>query len=496
MSKLNKDILFLLFEELQNNSKFLFSCLMVNRLWCETVISVLWKDPWRYDAINYRNKSSLYSIITFYLSNDIKEFLKREGILISSQSLAFDYLSFCRSINVNVIDDIITIGSSLEYNQFLLQEEIYGLLIRKCPEIKWLNVCGGTYQIVYIPEAKTHLESLCELTCDTSMDPNYLYKLARVCQYIQRIIIINKYSRVNHGTTKLIEVQKNLKYFKWKDSFDEEEDFMELLELLEDPYSDIFQALKVHANTLNHFEINIQYEYDDYDIYNIYDNYDYTFLQNALLGLHKLKTLKISSPIFLNNKNFREKLEMITYNDLEIFEMDEIDIYQATCIIKNSKYLRKFIIHEYYDDYDIFEDVYLNIIQTIYENCYLVEYLSIPVFPLSDNHFIEFEKLLKKCQNLRSLYFKSTYDIVEKELEYGEYLLNVLVRASPIKLREIEIPHDIRFSLKTLETFFEKWRGRPAISIRMRNPFFYQKDYMKLINKYKIEGVIKHFSDY
>ena len=83
MSKLNKDILFLIFEELQDDSKSLFSCLMVNRLWCETVIPILWKNPWQY-TIKYCDKSSLYYVITSYLSNDIKEFLTRQEIHLPS----------------------------------------------------------------------------------------------------------------------------------------------------------------------------------------------------------------------------------------------------------------------------------------------------------------------------------------------------------------------------------------------------------------------------
>ncbi|CAG8694481.1 14391_t:CDS:1, partial [Rhizophagus irregularis] len=45
MAKLNKDILFLIFEELQVDSKTLFSCLMVNKIWCETVTPILWRNP-------------------------------------------------------------------------------------------------------------------------------------------------------------------------------------------------------------------------------------------------------------------------------------------------------------------------------------------------------------------------------------------------------------------------------------------------------------------
>src|SRR5439155_7182874 len=104
----------------------------------------------------------------------------------------------------------------------------------------------------------------------------------------------------------------------------------------------------------------------------------------------------------------------------------------------------------------------LKFIRIIYENCPLVEYLSFPVFPSSNNHFNELEKLLETCQKLQSLYFQDTY-YLEKELEYTENLLNVLIRAAPVNLRVIAFGFNIKFSLKILEEFLEKWRGRPAI---------------------------------
>src|SRR2546430_15381855 len=189
MSKLNKDTLFLIFEELQDDSKSLFSCLIVNKLWCETVIPILWRNPWHYN-INYNNKHSLYYIITFYLPNDIKEFLTRQGIQLPSilhQSLLFDYLSFCKSINVNIMNAIVSAGSSLAYNQFILQQEFYNLFMKKCPEFKYLDMSSIRHQMFYFPEAKAHLESLCELKCDTSIDFSYFYGLARFCQNIQRL---------------------------------------------------------------------------------------------------------------------------------------------------------------------------------------------------------------------------------------------------------------------------------------------------------------------
>ena len=118
MPKLNNDILLLLFKNLQDDSKSLFSCLMINKLWCEAAVSVLWRNPWNY-AINYCNKLSLYCIITSYLSDDVKEFLMRQGIQfpsISSQPLVFDYLSLCKSVNTEVVDCITVLGSPSAYN--------------------------------------------------------------------------------------------------------------------------------------------------------------------------------------------------------------------------------------------------------------------------------------------------------------------------------------------------------------------------------------------
>ena len=99
---------------------------------------------------------------------------------------------------------------------------------------------------------------------------------------------------------------------------------------------------------------------------------------------------------------------MLFRSDLETFELDRITVNTATCIIKNSGgYLRKILISEYYIKYDTFDDDSLDFIHIIYENCPLVEYLSLPIFPLSKDHFNGFEKLLGICQRLRSLlYFR------------------------------------------------------------------------------------------
>src|SRR5438046_1892845 len=48
MSKLNRDIIYLILKELQNDNKSLYSCLMVNRTWCVTALPFLWKNPLKF----------------------------------------------------------------------------------------------------------------------------------------------------------------------------------------------------------------------------------------------------------------------------------------------------------------------------------------------------------------------------------------------------------------------------------------------------------------
>ncbi|CAB4417123.1 unnamed protein product [Rhizophagus irregularis] len=471
MPKLNKDILFLIFEELQKDSKSLFSCLMVNRLWCETVIPTLWKTPWCY-SINYHNKNSLYSVITSYLSEDIKESLIRQEIFlppILHQPLLFDYLSFCRSIDIDILNNIITIGTSDLYNQFLLQQEIYKLLMRKCPELKYLNIKSIKHQIFYFPEARARLESLCELRCDTSIDSPYFHGLASICHYIQRLIIINKKISVNHGLVKLIENQRNLKYFELKDDF-EDNDF------IKDPHKEIFLALAKKADVLNHLIMFL-------------DLSEHTIVQNVLTKLHKLKTLIINSGYIYFSEN---QLKMLAHHELETLNIDFISLSEASIIIENNGgHLREILLR--YCDYGWYiknvDEESLDFIRKVYKNCPLIEYLSL-LFPSTMDHFIEFEKLLKSCKKLKFVLIRIKNS--DKE-ETGEELLEILTRSATTNLREIRFFEEFQFSLKILEKFFENWKGRPALSILTSNPMYKGDDYMKMINKYKDNGVIKEF---
>ena len=80
----------------------------------------------------------------------------------------------------------------------------------------------------------------------------------------------------------------------------------------------------------------------------------------------------------------------------------------------------------------------------------------------------------------------------EEKFADGEELLKLLIRTAPTNLREIRFFYNIKFSLETLEAFLGKWKGQP-LSILTIDPIYKGDNYMKLINKYKNDGVIKDF---
>ncbi|CAB4436655.1 unnamed protein product [Rhizophagus irregularis] len=372
---------------------------------------------------------------------------------------------------------ITSIGSSLTYNQFLLQQEFYGLFMKKFPELKYLDMKSIKHQIFYFPEAKIRLESLCELKCDTLTDSSYFYGLAQLCQNIQRFIIINLKNNY-HGIAELIRVQKNLKYFEWRDYYDT---LFTMPRADQDSYKEILFALEKNANNITHL--------------NIYFMYISRTLQKVIPKFHKLKTLKTS---FFNISE--EQLKKCVYHDLEVFKIDHHNLKAASIIIENSGGHLKRISLEPYGGLlgyiDGFVENSLIFIRNIHKNCPSIEYLSL-IFSPSNEHFSEIEKLLKSCQNLKSLlliiidytiYEEPTYD--QKILEYGEILLKILISSTLNNIKEIRFCGDFKFSLQALEEFLKKWEGN-ALSIITSN--YIEEDYEELINKYKNNGVIKDF---
>ncbi|CAG8642642.1 14249_t:CDS:2 [Funneliformis mosseae] len=238
-----------------------------------------------------------------------------------------------------------------------------------------------------------------------------------------------------------------------------------------------FLELSNKADTL----IQLVTHFNDYSEYSYEDGH----LQEIISKFYNLKTLKIYPSCY---GPFDYK-----YHNLEVLQIGYILIDTITCIIKSSGgRLRKILINEY----DIYEDKFyentLILIRTIYENCPLVEYLSL-IFSPSNQHFSEFEILLQTCQRLKVLLLETESLCAKKRFMSGEKLSHALVRSAPKSLREIGIFYQFKFSPKTLEEFSEGWKGRPAITILAPDHDYKEEKYTKIIDKYKVDGVIKNF---
>src|SRR5579862_8534863 len=97
MFQLPADCLNNIFEYLKDDKVTLHSCILVNRLWCETSVRFFWSDASYYSASNFRTLISC-------LPNESKETLSKNGIIIStptSKPPIFNYASFCKALSIH-----------------------------------------------------------------------------------------------------------------------------------------------------------------------------------------------------------------------------------------------------------------------------------------------------------------------------------------------------------------------------------------------------------
>ncbi|POG71922.1 hypothetical protein GLOIN_2v1774306 [Rhizophagus irregularis DAOM 181602=DAOM 197198] len=87
----------------------LYSCILINRLWCRLAIPLLWEDPFpKKDPFSreYLKNQHFIEIYLSKLNEDVKTKLYEYGVnnnLISSNTLLFNYPSFIKYLNIDKI---------------------------------------------------------------------------------------------------------------------------------------------------------------------------------------------------------------------------------------------------------------------------------------------------------------------------------------------------------------------------------------------------------
>ena len=157
MPKLIKDIIFLILEELQNDRKALYSCLMVNRTWCETTVPILWENP---HPTKYSKNIKLVYTMFLHLSEESREILKNQEIDLfteTSQRPLFNYISFWRYLNLRSLDWILDSITSVSLKKSVLRNEILKLLINR--NTRFTHIYINTFFFCRILDA----DSICML---------------------------------------------------------------------------------------------------------------------------------------------------------------------------------------------------------------------------------------------------------------------------------------------------------------------------------------------
>jgi hypothetical protein len=465
-SQLFTDCISEILEQLTRSKRTLCSCLLVNRLWCEISVKILWRNVWNYDS---RNISTLIAC----LPDESKEILDRNGIIIplpTSKPPLFNYASFCKvlsdehikcSIEHLLKKHLLTLSDT---NVKIIAQELNKLFMRQISSLRTLHVDVSSMNIIFTsyPGSKECLENLSELCCRSNFHREFFLQLSQICHNIQTICVIVDY-QISDGLMDLIFSQNNLKNLILHQSHTCEvlTTIMPQIDLLSD---NIVIELGIYEVTdfiplpfpKNLHEVIISFVRDDSKVS------EDTFKKLQYVYFPKLNTL-----VF---KNLIPKVEYLS-NFLEIngVNLRELNLENSNKKTSNSVNL------------------------AVSKFCPNIKILSIFLLDCDDLRVI-----FEKCQQLESLKINyNTIDIKE--------LLEVIINYSPKNFFQLkhhyEFKMDQKLTTDVLKYFFMNWGKRVPLKpfswiitdLFNKNRFSKEPENKELINNYIELGVIKKF---
>ncbi|GBB94083.1 hypothetical protein RclHR1_02290009 [Rhizophagus clarus] len=464
MSKLPAECLNEIFEYLEDDKFTLYSCLLVNRLWCGISVRMLWR--------NVRN----YRTLIACLPKVSKDILYNNGIIVSpptSKNPLFNYITFVKNISIYRIDNIIKIilhenqkSISIPHIKFIVAQEIFKSLMNQITSLKGLYFDSykrlDIYNAIFIsyPGAEICLKYLSKLNCHSSIYSEFFYQLSLICHNIQTLKI--RFDNViSKGLMDLISVQQNLKYLGIILSYECEN-------LL-----DIIPSLKNLPNTL----IKLDFSGGNHII--------------SLSFIAKLKNLQKLILSFDYNHSIEDftKLQYVSFPQLQVLKFDYA-YPRHELLIKflevNGKSLKEFYIGN--------NDNSLNL--AIAKSCPNLRKL----FTIFRKDELEtFKMILNNCQYLESIEVWCGNDYLDERK-----LFDIIAKYSHKNFFELKLYYVIftksKLSKEELEDFFINWSNRTSRKPLSMIFFFHDSnsynennENMEIIEKYKSLGVIKKF---
>ncbi|EXX75492.1 uncharacterized protein OCT59_010481 [Rhizophagus irregularis] len=474
-----------IFEYLEEDKITLHSCLLVNRLWCEVAVRILWRNIWRfqynvqYNPYPTHVPLSIIGTLIACLPDESKKLLLKNGISISSPTFKppiFNYVSLCKALSIYSLDKMIqnvlekkpstTIPSrSLSYNKYLLTQEILKMFINEISSLKSLDYCSGRTKDVEnimftcLPGTKNCLKDLTELNCSSDIYSEFYYQLSQICHNIQ-ILTIEFGDIISNGLTDLISLQNNLKSVTLKS---EDKDGTEV----------IASSLTKFSSTLT--KLIIKEYYIPLSFIAMFIN-----LQELILSFD-----------FKDGLDDFVQLQYVTFPYLKVLKfLDECP--KAEMLMKflelNGKNLKELYVGNNNNSLNL----------SISRFCPNLEKLS-TVF--MDSEIETLKIILNNCKHLKGINVWCGDEYLNEKK-----LLQIIAKYSPKNFRELEMYYiyDVQLEVlpEELEEFFTNWKNRQpqqSLSIIIIKNYDdcisleVNRDNMKIIEKYLEIGLVKKF---
>jgi hypothetical protein len=257
--QLPADCLNEIFEFLEEDRYSLHSCLLVNRLWCQMSVRILWRNIWNFKILYQRLPlnvaSSILSTLIACLPNESKELLHKNEVYIqtpTSNSPLFNYATYCKVLSINIINGIVSnvLKNETSSKRLLITKEIIKMFINQISSLRRLNYYSSIdFSFTYFPGAR----DLSEFCCCSDLPTYFFHQLSQICHNLQSISI-SFCNDVSNELKELISIQKNLKNLTLSD-FDG------------NTWKNIIPVLTKHSHTLTKLRL-----------YSDNDNLPYSFI--------------------------------------------------------------------------------------------------------------------------------------------------------------------------------------------------------------------------
>ncbi|GBB85337.1 hypothetical protein RclHR1_01190013 [Rhizophagus clarus] len=479
-STFSADCLHEIFEHLEEDKTALYSCSLVNRLWCKISVKILWRNIWNYKVIyqqpSLRAVSSILSTLIACLPDKSKELLHQNNIFIStptSKSPLFNYAAFCKVLSIcgigKIVDNVLRNGipdnsPSLKNKYYIIANEIIKMFMDQISLKKLIydqKIQLNKFSFTCYFGAK----DLSELRCSSYLTSDFFYWLSRTCHNLQLIAIEFHNHEISKELKEFISSQNNLKS-------------LILISYYNNSWSNIIPALKKHSSTLTKLHL---YSYSKNVIVPLLFVSLFTNLREFILSFYRES----------DTEDFKS-LQYAKFPKLQTLKIP----YQCPNpehVIKfletNGKYLKKFYTIENYNALNL----------SIAKLCPNLQRLFIR---FNRDEIDILKAILINCQYLESIKIWCGEDyLIEKEVlkTVANYSLNNFCELKLFNHSKSDF-----VSSEDLESFFISWKNRKSKQLlkltilkdtKIDNNCYYGLDEyeenMKIIEKYESLRIIK-----